>query len=59
MEVACPTCNRVYQDQQKCPKCGTPLTRDWSGKVAIIEPEKSKIAKEMDTHIKGVYALKL
>jgi len=59
MEVACPTCNQVFQDQQRCPKCGTALTRDWSGKVAVISPDRSRIAKEMDIQLKGVYALKI
>jgi len=30
-----------------------------SGKVAVIDPENSKIAKEMDIRLKGIYALKI
>jgi RNA polymerase subunit RPABC4/transcription elongation factor Spt4 len=59
MDLACPKCGRIYQDIQKCPSCGANLTRDWSGKAAIIKPENSRIAKQMDVNNKGVYALKL
>jgi len=58
MDMACPKCGKVYAELQKCPSCNTQLTRDWSGKIAIIDPEKSKIAKEMDVQTKGIYALK-
>ena len=59
MDQACQKCGKVYADIQKCPTCGSILTRDWSGKAALIDPEKSKIAKEMKTPMKGLYAIKL
>jgi DNA-directed RNA polymerase subunit E" len=59
MDLACPKCGKVYGELQRCPSCGVNLTRDWSGKAAIIDPEKSRIAKEMDTHNKGIYAIKI
>lgn len=59
MDMACPKCGKVYAELQKCPSCNSQLTRDWSGKIAIIEPENSNIAKAMDTPSKGIYALKI
>lgn len=59
MDLACPKCNRIFREQTRCPSCGVALTKDWSGKSAIIKPEKSKIAKEMEIEEKGIYALKI
>jgi len=59
MDLACSKCGKVYHEATRCPACGIDLTRDWSGKVAIIDPEKSKMAEEMDIKLKGVYALKI
>lgn len=59
MDLACHKCGKIYADLQKCPSCNIMLTRDWSGKIAVMDPEQSKIAKEMDMQIKGVYALKI
>ena len=59
MDMACQKCGKIYAELQKCPSCNAQLTRDWSGRVAIIEPENSRIAKEMDAPAKGTYALKI
>jgi DNA-directed RNA polymerase subunit E" len=59
MDLACPKCGKVYSELQRCPHDGAQLTRDWSGKAAVVDPEKSRIAKQMDTSLKGIYALKI
>lgn len=59
MDLACQKCSKVFAEEQKCPSCNIPLTRDWSGKVAIVDPDVSRIAKEMDLNLKGIYALKI
>ncbi len=59
MDMACPKCGKVYGELQRCPSCNVELTKDWSGKIALIDPEKSKISKEMDIRLKGIYALKI
>lgn len=59
MDMACSKCGKIYAEIQKCPACNILLTRDWSGRVAIIAPENSKISKEMDAPVKGMYALKI
>jgi len=58
MDQACPKCNKIYAEADRCPVCNVNLTKDWSGKIAIITPEASRIAKEMDIQLKGEYALK-
>ena len=39
--------NQVFRDVEKCPLCNADLTRDWTGKLGIIDPEKAKTAKEV------------
>lgn len=58
MELACSRCHRIFRDIEKCPHCNIDLTRDWTGKMGIIDPEKSKTAKEVKIDIKGLFALK-
>jgi DNA-directed RNA polymerase subunit E" len=59
MDMACSKCGKIYTEIQKCPSCNVQLTRDWSGRVALIDPEKSKVAKQIDSPTKGMYALKI
>ena len=55
---ACLNCKRLYEGD-KCPECGSNESSDnWKGKVEIIDPEKSEIAKKVGIHKKGSYAIK-
>lgn len=58
MELACSKCHKVYRDIEKCPACNIDLTRDWASKIALIDPENSRIAKDVKITSKGIYALK-
>ena len=59
VEKACKKCKRITTDKQ-CPICkGQELTPHWRGKVVIIDPEKSQIAKEIKAEYPGAYALKI
>jgi len=56
---ACKKCRFIFEDGEKCPKCGsTSLTESWKGKIEVINPEKSEIAKQLKLTEKGVYAIK-
>jgi DNA-directed RNA polymerase subunit E" len=56
---ACKKCKVITLDD-KCPVCQSEnLTINWKGKVHIIDPEKSKIAKIMGVQAKGEYAIKV
>lgn len=55
---ACRKC-RFIHEEEKCPKCGsTSNTEGWKGKIEIIDPEKSEIAKNLRLTEKGTYAVK-
>ena len=44
---------------RKCPKCGsTSVTESWKGKIEIVDPATSEIAKELKLAEKGVYTIK-
>lgn len=64
--VVCLQCRRVLNrkhlikegDQYKCPYCGgTKFAETFSNIVMIIDPEKSYLAKQLEKHEKGIFAL--
>ena len=56
---ACKNCNNIYEKEDKCPKCGSPeFTESWKGRVVILNPEESEIAKKLKIKGKGSYAIK-
>lgn len=55
---ACKDCNFLSEDES-CPRCGGQTTKEWQGMVAIIDFEKSDIAKQMGITANGKYALKV
>lgn len=58
-EKACKTCKLIYVEDH-CPSCGKKDTTDnFKGKIEIVNPEKSMLAKELKVTKKGLYAIKL
>jgi DNA-directed RNA polymerase subunit E" len=56
---ACRMCNTIYDEGDKCPKCGSKENTDsFKGRVVIMNAEKSEIAKKLDIKEKGNYAIK-
>ncbi len=56
---ACKKCRFIFEEGEKCPKCGsTSITENWKGKVEIINPEQSEIAKQLKLSEKGIYTIK-
>tara|TARA_Y100000310_G_C20659652_1_gene803994 strand:- start:531 stop:719 length:189 start_codon:yes stop_codon:yes gene_type:complete len=56
---ACKECKSIYEGA-KCPKCGSSESVDgFKGKVAILKPEESEIAKNLEVKEKGVFAIRL
>lgn len=54
----CKKC-KIFVEQDKCPLCqGTNLTEAWKGKMIILKPEESEIAKKLNIKVKGTYAIK-
>ena len=58
-EKACKNCKLIYEGDT-CPSCGQKITSDtFKGKVEIVDPEKSELAKELKISKKGLYAIKV
>ena len=57
-EKACKQCRTVYEGS-KCPKCGSSEHSDnFKGKVVVLNPDESVIAKNLKLKDKGQYALR-
>ena len=54
---ACKLCNYVTEETA-CPLCGDETSKDWQGYVIIINPDKSRLAQEMNIRTPGRYALR-
>ncbi len=58
-DKACKICNKIYDEGDKCPNCGAKESTDsFKGRIYFVDPEKSEIAKKLDLHGKGNYAIK-
>jgi len=58
-EKACKNCKRIYEGDV-CPVCERRDTSDtFKGKVEIIDPESSELAKQLKINKKGIHAIKL
>lgn len=55
---ACKQCSFISEDDV-CPRCGGPTSKDWQGYLAVVDFEKSEIAKRMGISANGRYALKV
>ena len=57
-QKVCKHCKALYEGQQ-CPQCGSDDTvENFKGKVIILKPEESEIAKNTKIAKKGAYAIK-
>ena len=58
-EKACKICKTIYEGA-KCPECGSTEGIDtFKGKVTVINPEQSEIAKNLKLLKKGHFAVRL
>lgn len=58
-EKACKNCKLIYEGNE-CPSCGKKdISETFKGKVEIINPEKSELAKQLKVSKKGLYAIRL
>ncbi|GBE20250.1 DNA-directed RNA polymerase subunit E'' [archaeon BMS3Abin17] len=56
---ACKICNKIYETGDKCPNCESKESVEgFKGRVVIINPEKSEIAKKLNIKDKGNFAIK-
>lgn len=58
-ERACKSCHLITR-KEYCPKCKThSLSEDFTGKVIILDPQNSQIAKRLNFDVAGMYALRV
>jgi len=59
MKKVCRTC-KFFAKGDTCPVCkGNQFSTTWKGRIVIINPEKSEIAKKLSVTHKGEYAIKV
>jgi DNA-directed RNA polymerase subunit E" len=59
MKKACKSC-RLFVEGSQCPICkNSNFTETWKGRIAIMDPVKSEIAKKLGITHKGEYAIKV
>ena len=55
---ACKICNAIYEED-KCPNCDAKeFTENSKGRIVVLNPEKSEIAKKLNLKTKGNFAIK-
>lgn len=56
---ACKICKKIYEGN-KCPSCDSKeFTDNFKGRIIIMNPEKSEIAKKLNLTEKGNFAIKV
>ena len=55
---ACKECRTIFEGD-KCPKCSSQSFSDsWKGRVVVMNPEQSDVAKKLKIEEKGTFAIK-
>ena len=58
-EKACKQCKSIFEGT-KCPKCGSlEITDTFKGRIMILKPEESEVAKNINIKEKGIFTIKL
>jgi len=58
-EKACRQCKTIYEGAN-CPRCKSAEFLDsFKGKISVLNPEESDIAKNLGLKEKGIYAIRL
>ena len=55
---ACKHCSFITEEDV-CPLCGNPTSKEWQGYVIILDHTKSEIAKRMHINVNGKFALRV
>ena len=51
---------RLFVEGSQCPICkGSNFSNSWKGKLVVIDPVNSEIAKKIGMDAKGEYAIKV
>jgi DNA-directed RNA polymerase subunit E" len=58
-QKACKQCKTIFEGN-KCPNCGSEEFSDnFKGKVIVLNPEESEVAKNLKVQKKGKFAIKI
>ena len=58
-EKACKICKTIYEEEDKCPNCGSKeFTESFKGRIVVLDHGKSEIAKKLNLNSEGNFALK-
>ncbi len=59
-QKACKQCKAIFDSGNKCPKCGSEeFNGSFKGRIVVLNPESSEIAKNLKIKDKGNFAVKL
>jgi len=57
MKKVCKKC-KFISSEEKCPVCGSAEFSDtWKGRIFILNPQESEIAKQLKIEKEGTYAI--
>ena len=55
----CKNCKYIY-DGEECPVCKSQkFSNSWQGRLFVLDPVKSDVAKQVNVTVKGEYAIKV
>ncbi len=58
-QKACKICKKIYDSGEKCPHCDSKESTDsFKGRIVVLNPEKSEIARKLEIKNKGNFAIK-
>lgn len=59
MKKACKKC-RIIFSEERCPVCNNiDFSETWKGRIIVLKPEESEIAKKIGIPKEGIYAIKI
>lgn len=59
MKKACKKCKILFSEE-RCPVCNSAeFSETWKGRVIVLKPAESEIAKKINIEKEGIYAIKI
>jgi len=56
---SCKRCKTIFEGKDICPKCDSKdFLEGYKGRIVVLDPEKSEIAKELNLKDKGEFAIR-
>ena len=58
-QKSCKKCKTIYEGKGNCPKCDSKdFVEGFKGRIVLINPEKSEVAKKLNREDKGEFAIR-